>query len=118
LQRSSAGGLAAARTYLTDIASRLISNYFNLPDVLADLLTRQARAVANCARVSPLDRLSPRWRTRLLQLAAVVLLLTLGLVIGLTIAWVLIAVPMTVIVLLFLVELEEARVGSPAIRRP
>jgi hypothetical protein len=111
-------GLADARTYLTGIKPKVIANFCGLPDLLGDLLTIQARVVDECARVSPFDRLSPGRRTRLLQLVAVVLLLTIGLVIRLTIAWALIAIPMAVIVLLFLVELEEARVRSSAITRP
>jgi hypothetical protein len=111
-------GLADARTYLTGIKPKVIANLFSLPDLLGDLLTMQARVVDECARVSPFDRLSPGRRTRLLQLAALVLLLTIGLVIRLTIAWAVIAIPMAVIVLLFLVELEEVRLHSSAITRP
>jgi hypothetical protein len=116
-KRHSARGLADAKTYLTGIRPRVIANVSSLPDLLGDLLTMQARVVAESARVSPLDRLSPSRRTSLLQLTAVVLLLTLGLVIGLTIAWALIAIPMAAIVLLFLADLEEARVRSSAITR-
>ena len=77
-------------------------------------MVSQARLVDGCARLAPLDRLSARRRTRLLQLAAIVSLLALGLVIGLTITWALIAIPMVVIVLLFLMEREKARVEAAA----
>ena len=87
-----------------------------LPLLLDELLISQRRLVDRCARLSPLARLSAPRRTRLLQLAAVLSLLALGLVVSQTIIWALIAIPMVVIVLLFLIELEGTRVHGAAPR--
>lgn len=87
-----------------------------LPVLLDELLISQGRLVDECARLPPLDRLSACRRTRLLQLAAVISLLALGLLVSHTILWALIAIPMVVIVLLFLMELEGTRVQAAAAR--
>jgi hypothetical protein len=109
------GGRTCGREDVSRGIRRRVTNFPSaLPVLLGELLISQARLVDGCARLSPLDRLSPRRRTRLLQLAAIVSLLALGLVIGLTIMWALIAIPMVVIVLLFLMEREKVRVQTAA----
>jgi hypothetical protein len=64
------------------------------------------------ARVSPLARVSEVWLTWLLQGTGVLLLLALGAIISSTMTWVLLAIPMTVLVLLFLAGLEGTRARS------
>lgn len=57
-------------------------------------------------------RPSQEWVIRVLQGVVLFLLLVVGLIFSSTVAWVVIAIPMTMIVLLFLREIEESRASS------
>jgi hypothetical protein len=77
------------------------------------LLERQARLVDLVAsRVPLVGRLSDLWLARLLDWAGVFLLLVLGVIIGSSVVWALLAIPMTICVLAFLAGLEST--AAPA----
>jgi hypothetical protein len=84
--------------------------------------TMAARAEARTARLaawfSPLAKLPARYRAALLQGAAAVLLLALGVVIGKQLAWILIAVAITVIVLVGLAGFLASAAGPAATAKP
>src|SRR5579871_4162079 len=84
------------------------------------MLAQQARLVARLSGIGPLARLSPGRLTRLLQGIGVIALLALGVAVGSTPVWVLLAVPMTVIVLLVLVDAPglHGRAAAPPRRAP
>ena len=67
----------------------------------------------------PLRRFSRARLSGVLGASALLLLLAVGILIGATVAWVLIAIPMTAIVLVMLADYETARERRPvAVARP
>lgn len=72
-------------------------------------LALQARLDAGLARHAPADRLPALWRARLLQGAALVVALALGLAVGSTLAWAVLAVPMTAVVTVALASAPARR---------
>jgi hypothetical protein len=100
--------------------SRLTVSPSALPDLVGRVLARQSDAVATVARVRPLDRIAVERLTMVAQAVSVVLLLALGLAIDASVVWALLAIPMTLIVLLFLAEPElmPAQARAAAARAP
>ena len=99
-------------------AMQNVSVMADLPDWVARWLARQSRAIDAIERAPLLDRLPRAWLTRLAHAAALLGLLALGVRVNATIAWALIAIPMTVIVLLELAGWEPLRRESPTAERP
>ena len=75
---------------------------------------RLSRATATVLRARP----SQEWLIRVLQGVVLILLLVVGLIFASTVAWIAIAIPMTMIVLLFLREIEESRARSSTADEP
>jgi hypothetical protein len=80
-----------------------------LEEWAARIQAEHARMVDAAARVPILAGRSRVCRARLLQGAGTIVLLALGLLVGRTVAWVLLGFPMTVLVWLFLVDIAERR---------
>jgi len=97
------------RSHRHPLADRL-----DLAGAFDRLLAQEARVSGAIARRPLLEGMSPTWPMRLLQAAAVIALMAVGVLIGQTIAWVVLAIPMTAIVLMALVGFDEHRTRSTA----
>jgi hypothetical protein len=73
-----------------------------LPDWAARWLERQSRVADAIARVAPFDRIPRAWLIRLAHAAALLGLLSVGVLANSPFAWAVIAIPMTMIVVLIL----------------
>lgn len=77
----------------------------------------QSRVADAVAAVAPFDRLPRAWLIRVLQAVGLLALLSLGVVAKSAIAWVLIAIPMTIIVVLVLSGRHQMA-SVPVAQRP
>jgi hypothetical protein len=98
------------------MAQPLLSASSKLSELPDRLVVIQARTAVRLGHVPKLDRLPVAARARLAQLGGVALLLTIGTLIGNTLVWAVLAVPLVAIVMLILIEVEERR--RVAVREP
>ena len=91
----------------------------DVPDWAARWLEQQSRVADAVGALAPFDRVPRPWLIRLLQAASLLALLTLGVLAKSTLAWAVIAIPMTMIVVLVLSGRERMpRAASTAQTRP
>jgi hypothetical protein len=85
----------------------------DIPDWAQRLRDREARVLHTVAQFPALERVPHNLLGRISQLAVIVMLLALGTAIGSTVVWILLALPLTVVVILALLHGAEDAGRAP-----